>query len=874
MTTLINANWKDTPITLEAAEYLNDKNPNYFWRFIDTVSRAPSNPEATDKERYDTLITQTSNFLSSTENALLKLSLSLRTYSARIEMFSQMGENRKSEKVGDCANFADVNGELTCSPSDIEALLASGAKTSNGERSIYSLDHQYPVPLSGQSDFERKSPIKGDYVILYGQMGSPGFLEFHETLKTLADAKKITYILRHYLKDRSEHSLRLAGYGVELQMKSTEYKATDDSDIKDNTGREEFDNEGVEEINGINFSVLKNLYPDKHQQLDDFEKHLLETSDEIGALKVWQFQELSHQAAERIMKSPSAEAIKVLTDIAQNFPMQAKSLIRTKVTNKMKQEIKKNQELFFGNLHIQPTDTALFINGLFFDLDSLDILGLLETLRAELAVMETLHQIGVSNSKMEKLLALDLSGSQTSDSQDFAIDIRDSAVIWVNDLESDARYNRWSPSLTSLLRPTFPGMLRNIRRNLYNLILIVDPLSEASRPLISTAETLYAHSAPIRVGFVFETNFDTSLTGQDDPSIAVNNAFHYLLESKGPKEAVHFLSSLSKDFDKKKSLETNSIEDDDKIQVSDVIKALKSRDPSADMTYILGEASEYDVGRHLANDFIRRTGFKVFPQALLNGVPVEGVSSMDAESIEEIVLSMIVSQTPMLQKAVYKGEVTEGDNIVDFMMNQSNVMPRLNERILKNDKAQWLNLVGQVPDDEQMVNIWSPEDTSSWIIKNSNYLYMPRRKKSQHLYTYWIVTDLAAADGRRLLAEALEYLQSNAAVRLSIIIDSNVEDGINGIVLSALNSGYPVETQDKVIQYIRNVIGEETVERIQKGEFDYEEEYYEQTGVRLEANKEFVFSVHRHFADVALRGDESERTRAVICNGKVCYKFG
>lgn len=64
------------------------------------------------------------------------------------------------------------------------------------------------------------------------------------------------------------------------------------------------------------------MYPDQHTELDKIQTHLLETSHEIGALKVWQFQELSHQAAERVMKSPSAEALNVLTDISQNFPMQ------------------------------------------------------------------------------------------------------------------------------------------------------------------------------------------------------------------------------------------------------------------------------------------------------------------------------------------------------------------------------------------------------------------------------------------------------------------------------------------------------------------------------------------------------------------------
>ncbi|XP_063978446.1 UDP-glucose:glycoprotein glucosyltransferase isoform X2 [Diachasmimorpha longicaudata] len=890
VTTLINANWRDTPIILEAAEYLNDKNPNYFWKFIDTVSRpndanALEAHEATDKERYDRLINHTSHFLTPTENALLKLSLSLRTYSARIEMFSQMAENRRTDKVETCNNFVDVHGQLTCNSDDVENLLESVENRidSEDENSIvYSLDHKYPVPLSGHSELGGKSKVTGKYVILYGQIGSVGFSSLHTKLKSLADAKKITYVLRHYVKDRAEHRLRLAGYGVELHMKSTEYKATDDSDINDNSGKEEYENEGVEEINGINFGVLKNLYPDKQAELDSFEKHLLETSDEIGALKVWQFQELSHQAAERIMKSPSQEAIKVLTDIAQNFPMQAKSLIRTKVSTELKREIKGNQELFFANLHIQPTDTVLFINGLFFDLDTIDILGLLETLRAELTVMETLHKIGVTSSKMEKLLALDLSGSQSSDNnQDFAIDIRDSAIIWVNDLENDSRYNRWSPSLTSLLRPTFPGMLRNIRRNLYNLVLVIDPLSSLSKPLITTAETLYAHSAPIRVGLVLKTNCDSSLTGQTDASVAVNNIFHYLLENKSPKEAVYFLSVLLNDIEKKRSGNADNDVLDNEVQVSDVIKALRSRDPSADVNAILDEDSEYDAGRMWTDDFIKRTGFKVFPQALLNGVPLEGISSiMDGESLEDITLKMIFSQTPMLQKAVYKGEVTEGDDIVDFMMNQPNVMPRLNERVLKNDKSQWLNLVGEAPTTQDVYS-WSPEDTSAWLIQNSNYLYIPRRKKTQHLYTYWIITNLERPDGRLLLREALEYLKSNGDVRLAVIFNSNADQdkthiGINKIVQSALSTNYPVENHSKIIEYIRDLIAEKNVGLIENGEFD-REKYREHVGVDFDENiidNEFRLKVHRHFAHVALRMDESSTTqRAVICNGRIIGPF-
>lgn len=62
-------------------------------------------------------------------------------------------------------------------------------------------------------------------------------------------------------------------------------------------------------------------------------------------------------------------------------------------------------------------------------------------------------------------------------------------------------------------------------------------------------------------------------------------------------------------------------------------------------------------------------------QALLNGIPISE-KHLNAEDFEEAVLSEIMNQTPVFQKAVYKGEFTDGDNALDYIMNQPNVMPR------------------------------------------------------------------------------------------------------------------------------------------------------------------------------------------------------
>lgn len=64
--------------------------------------------------------------------------------------------------------------------------------------------------------------------------------------------------------------------------------------------------------------------------------------------------------------------------------------------------------------------------------------------------------------------------------------------------------------------------------------------------LIALAQSLYSHSAPLRVGFVFVTNYDTSITGLTDASVAINNAYHYFADTRSSKEALHFLAEVKK----------------------------------------------------------------------------------------------------------------------------------------------------------------------------------------------------------------------------------------------------------------------------------------------------------------------------------------
>lgn len=67
-----------------------------------------------------------------------------------------------------------------------------------------------------------------------------------------------------FVQPRGKPKLRLSGYGVELQLKSTEYKSQDDSNPKETEGgdapttsEEEDENDPQNQIDGFNFGRLK-----------------------------------------------------------------------------------------------------------------------------------------------------------------------------------------------------------------------------------------------------------------------------------------------------------------------------------------------------------------------------------------------------------------------------------------------------------------------------------------------------------------------------------------------------------------------------------------------------------------------------------------
>ncbi|KAH9634134.1 hypothetical protein HF086_001336 [Spodoptera exigua] len=748
VTTFVSAKWEATPIVLELAEYLAGESTDLFWSFFDGINSLKSSLDSleTDKQVYDACIGVASTLLAPAQLRMAKLALSMHLTSPTVRMFDQIATQSGAKEVA-CDAFVSIASRKICDNDALRDILKSYNQydVEEHKQATYLLDHSYP-----------SSDNKSLTAILYGELGMKDFTTKHKILSTYADSGAINYV------PRGKPKLRLSGYGVELQLKSTEYKSQDDSRPKESEdgdsgtppSEEEDENDPQNQIDGFNFGRLKNLFPGLRSPLERFRRHLSESNEELAPLKVWQMQALSMQAAVAVVDANDAggdESLKVLTSIAQNFPMQTKSLIHVNVPRSFREEVLYNQDIWASSLGLRPAEPLLLVSGAQYDAEEVDVMALLAALKEDIGPMNTLHALGLSKKLINKLMSLELGEAYTW--EEYGLDIRDTSITWLNDLESDERYRRWPSSYMELLRPTYPGMLRNLRRNIYNYVIIVDPTSLASGPPLKLGETLLKHATPVRVGLVLAPSTDNP-----ELEAAVRSAFNYVAQERNSnKEAYYFLTQLLHP------------PQDEKLSIEFVKKQLnKYANFNTNINDILSEDSEYNFGRQLSDEFVSKIGTNKYPQVLVNGVPLveEGNSPVTAsvELLEEALVTALSRHTGRLQRAVFRGELSDSDDAINYLMKQPHIMPRLNRRILASEPSQYLDLSGVAASNDlftedkihKLMHL-TGRDALATALPILKY-FTKSGKPEKVSQTIWVAGDLNNKESRDLLKNALLFM--------------------------------------------------------------------------------------------------------------------
>uniref|UniRef100_A0A8C2ENJ1 UDP-glucose ceramide glucosyltransferase-like 1 n=1 Tax=Cyprinus carpio TaxID=7962 RepID=A0A8C2ENJ1_CYPCA len=739
-----------------------------------------------------------------------------------------------------CAAFVVVHGQNACSTKDMKKLLKTAA--GRPRPYLYKSDHQYPG-VNGTD-----LPV----AVLYAEIGTKEFNTFHKVLSERAQDGKLIYVLRHFVSQKNEKML-LSGYGVELAIKSTEYKAVDDTQVKVTTDNVDEN----DEVQGFLFGKLKKSHPELQEELGELRKHLLESTNDMTPLKVWELQDLSFQAASRIMTVSKFDSLKLMQDLSQNFPTDGVFTFQR----------------LSESMGIHPGDAGLFINGIHVDLDLHNPFSILDILRTEAKILQGLHNLGIRGSSISKFLHLP---SSTTLEDGYALDIRHTSIMWVNDIEKDSMYRHWPSSLQELLRATFPGVIRQIRRNFYNLVLFLDPVQEESIELVKLAELFYKHNIPLRyvIGFVLVVSADDKVDGYLDAGVALFRLLNYISEEYDEAQAFTSMVSIF-----------NRVEVGETLSVDTVTAYLKKKFPKANAARILGVDSSYDDNRKV---MLHSSGLGALPIGLFNGVPLSS-EEMDPEELETVLLQKIMETTNFFQRAAFMGQITESVDVVDFLMEQANVVPRINPLILSSERR-YLDFTSSPgsplmtppdPNQCQYQSVISPyhchcnnhtiSAISITIISSCHYHQYSLLQYVLYGGTVWIVADIEQPPGRQLLRNALKHMKSSSSsCRVGVINNPSgkpTED--NSSLYRAIWASLLTQSSKNSLDFTLKLLKEENVELLKHdhvtsktGGMDHDA--FEKKFNTMEVD--FLHSQQKYCKDVLkLKAGQ----RAVVSNGRI-----
>lgn len=257
--------------------------------------------------------------------------------------------------------------------------------------------------------------------VLYADVSSPMFKDFHGTLTHMARQGQISYRVRYRPPQHwTPRPLFVSGYGVELALKRTDYIVIDDRDKEkhkeDSTGE------------------LKEDAPDDLRPL---------SSSEVSRLGM--------NSASYVMDSE--DPLDTLMRLSQNFPKYSSAVAAHNASTKLRTEMRVNRARM-----IPPGSNFLWINGLQIDNRHIDAFSLLDHLRRERRLIEKFRNLGLSAQEAVKLLVHPLLAESRSDEDVQRFDYRDNlesgdVIIWLNNIEKDSRYASWPRDLESVSCP-------------------------------------------------------------------------------------------------------------------------------------------------------------------------------------------------------------------------------------------------------------------------------------------------------------------------------------------------------------------------------------------------------------------------------------
>ena len=154
-----------------------------------------------------------------------------------------------------------------------------------------------------------------------------------------------------------------------------------------------------------------------------------------------------------------------------------------------------------------PGFSGLFLYGLALPINDNDFFGLLQTIQREMHTVDALATLNLPSATISKLVSL------PPPTASLRLDASHSAIVWLNDVEKDRKYAQFGKELREMTRMNMFGQMSFCRRNVLNMVFVVDPTNELGEALISYMLSVFQQGAPVRFGLVLVPGISTASLG-------------------------------------------------------------------------------------------------------------------------------------------------------------------------------------------------------------------------------------------------------------------------------------------------------------------------------------------------------------------------
>ncbi|KAI8627484.1 glycosyltransferase family 24 protein [Xylariaceae sp. FL1651] len=690
------------PYLIELLETAAGENATSYFPLLDRIADGSFVEATTDKALYDKfleLLQQDGHIATPEALSTFKLALSMRTAAPRIEAHYQYYDTAVTPSLGEAKDGCDewilLDSKQYCSAA---LTQPDGQVSGNSQLRLLPFD---------------RALGSGNDAILYADITKPKFGSFHKVLADMARKGEISYRLRYRISQRGElEALPVSGYGVELQLKRTDYIVIDDREAAEaNVGQ-----------------------PQKATSAED----VLDEEEEVSDLKPLATSELATlglNAGSFIMESE--DPFQTLIRLTQDFPKFSTSVAARNASEAFISEHRQNRAV------AAPAGmNVLWMNGVQLTERQIDPYTLVDSIRRERAFIKGVTDLGLTAKEAISLLGdREVTMAKTDDEAprfDWRDQLEDGRVIiWLNNIEKDRRYADFSPNLATLMKMSYMGQIPQVRKDIFNLIIPVDFSSPDDVSLVvERIQGLVKRLLPVRFGLVPLT---PTKKAEDRAKIV-----YYLTENYGLASLMSLLESFSTGHQTAQS-----------EQVS-FDNAIKNRKPKADANILsfseILTSEDHENQLQLAKHWVERLQANTeVPPVFLNGFAIP--REMNWFQTMSMKLSADLQQ---VQEGLFTGVVSPDMWVPNLFLEDA--LPRRNRYIYPD-----------IDNPLKVLNVHKLYSEHDDLFSRVPVIEASVDSSKEDWAIVTVVADFSTSSGLQLLLPVLAFRRSNPGVRVDII---------------------------------------------------------------------------------------------------------